>query len=122
MGSYLYETHLHTYPVSKCAKADVKESLEFYKSLGYAGVFITNHFIDGNINISRSLPYEEKIEFYFTDYEKALEIGNQRQQNILQELYSSKNFEPAQKEQVVKSIYEDLKIKELAERLKKQNQ
>ena len=49
-------------------------------------------------------------------YLKALEIGNQRQQNILQELYSSKNFEPAQKEQVVKSIYEDLKIKELAEK------
>lgn len=49
-------------------------------------------------------------------YLKALEIGSQRQQNILQELYSSKNFEPAQKEQVVKSIYEDLKIKELAEK------
>ena len=42
---YRYETHLHTAPVSKCAHASVRENLEFYKSLGYAGVFITNHFI-----------------------------------------------------------------------------
>ena len=72
---YKYETHLHTYPVSRCAKAGVKESLEYYKSLGYDGVFITNHFLDGNIDIDSEKPYEEKIEFYFSDYEKALEIG-----------------------------------------------
>lgn len=74
---YRYETHLHTYPVSKCAKADVRETLEFYKELRYDGVFITNHFLDGNINIDRDLTYEEKIEFYFSDYEKALEIGKE---------------------------------------------
>ena len=72
---YKYETHLHTFPVSRCAKAEVKESLEFYKKLGYDGVFITNHFLDGNINIDNGVPYEEKIEFYFSDYEKGLEIG-----------------------------------------------
>ena len=77
MKSYLYETHLHTYPVSKCAKADVKESLEFYKSLGYAGVFITNHFIDGNINYDKTASYEEKIEFYFSDYEKGVQLGKE---------------------------------------------
>lgn len=72
---YQYETHLHTTPVSRCAKADVRENLTFYKQLGYAGVFITNHFIDGNINIDRSLPYEDRIAFYFSDYEAAVEIG-----------------------------------------------
>lgn len=75
MSIYLYETHLHTSPVSKCAKATVKESLEYYKSVGYDGVFITNHFIDGNINCDQSLPYEERIEFYFSDYEEAVRIG-----------------------------------------------
>ena len=64
---YQYETHLHTLPVSKCARAGVRENLEFYKSLGYAGVFITNHFLDGNINIDRTLPYEDRIRFYFSD-------------------------------------------------------
>jgi len=74
---YLYETHLHTAPVSRCATGTVRESLEFYKKIGYAGVFITNHFIDGSISCDRSLSYEEKINFYFSDYEEALRIGKE---------------------------------------------
>lgn len=72
---YKYETHLHTSPVSRCAKASAEESLDFYKSLGYDGVFITNHFLDGNINIDYYEPYEKKIEFYFSDYKKAAVYG-----------------------------------------------
>ncbi len=72
---YRYETHLHTFPVSRCAGAGVEESLAFYKQLGYDGVFITNHFLDGNINIEEERSYEEKIAFYFSDYERGLEIG-----------------------------------------------
>jgi len=74
---YKYETHLHTFPVSKCGRATPEESLVFYKKKGYDGVFITNHFLDGNINIDSSLPYEERINFYFSDYEKALPIGKE---------------------------------------------
>ena len=71
---YRYETHLHTFPVSKCARVGVREVLEFYKEAGYEGIFLTNHFIDGNINIERSRPYEERIEFYFSDYEEAKKL------------------------------------------------
>jgi len=74
---YRYETHLHTSPVSKCAKATVRESVEFYRDAGYAGIFITNHFIDGNINFDKSRPYEERINFYFSDYEEAKRIGDE---------------------------------------------
>lgn len=74
---YKYETHLHTFPVSKCAVANVSDSLKFYKEIGYDGVFITNHFLDGNINISSSASYEEKINFYFSDYERGVEIGKE---------------------------------------------
>ena len=74
---YKYETHLHTSPVSKCASASVRESLEFYKYKGYDGVFITNHFIDGYINVDSSLSYEERINFYFSDYEEGVEIGKE---------------------------------------------
>ena len=72
---YLYETHLHTFPVSRCGRASVRESLEFYKSIGYDGVFVTNHFLDGNINIDGEMDYKDAVEFYFSDYEcgKALE-------------------------------------------------
>lgn len=74
---YKYEMHVHTFPVSGCAYADVRETLEYYKSLGYDGVFITNHFLDGNIGINYNEPYEDKINFYFSDYEKGKVIGEE---------------------------------------------
>ena len=74
---YKYETHLHTYPVSGCAHCSVRENLEFYKEMGYDGVFITNHFLDGNINIDSNKSYKDKLDFYFSDYEKGVEIGKE---------------------------------------------
>jgi predicted metal-dependent phosphoesterase TrpH len=74
---YLYETHVHTAPLSACAKVGVYETLEFYKSAGYAGVFLTDHFIDGNIAHSlRNLPYDERIEAYFGAYDEAKLMGD----------------------------------------------
>ena len=78
IAEYKYETHLHTYPASNCAFASVKESVAFYKEIGYDGVFITNHFLDGNINRKyRSLPYEKQIELYFRDFEEGEAYGKE---------------------------------------------
>lgn len=75
--AYRYETHLHSNPVSACAKASVRESIEFYKSIGYDGVFLTNHFLDGNVRYDHTAPYQEMLEFYLSDYYEALEIGKE---------------------------------------------
>ena len=72
---YKYETHLHTKPVSRCGQTTVVENLDFYKQAGYDGVFVTNHFIDGSFGYDPDASYEEKIEFYFSDYEHAVEYG-----------------------------------------------
>mgnify|MGYP002512850021 CR=1 FL=1 len=64
---YKYETHLHTSPVSRCARATPEETVRYYKEIGYAGIFITNHFIDGNMDVDRSMPYEDRIRYYFSD-------------------------------------------------------
>ena len=73
---YRYETHCHTAPVSRCAKASVENTVQFYKAIGYDGIFITNHFLDGNINPEvRELPYQEQIHYYFKDYENAFSEG-----------------------------------------------
>ena len=72
---YKYETHLHTAPVSRCGRCSVEENVAFYASLGYDGIFITNHFLNANISIDKTRPYEEKIEFFFSDYENALPLG-----------------------------------------------
>ena len=74
---FRYEMHLHTSPISACAHASVRENLEFYKAIGYDGVFITNHFFDGNAGIDRNLPYEDKINLFFSDYEDGLKIGEE---------------------------------------------
>lgn len=74
---YRYETHLHTAPVSKCAKGTVRECLEYYKALGYDGVFITNHFLDGNINGDRTRPYAEQLEYFISDYEEGVKLGRE---------------------------------------------
>ncbi len=70
---HLYETHLHTSPVSRCAKASVQETIEFYKAQGYAGIFITNHYIGAH---REEFPtYESRMQFLFSDYEQAVKIG-----------------------------------------------
>ena len=74
---YKYEMHLHTKPVSECARATVRENLEFYKKLGFEGVFITDHFIDGNLNMSKDHSYEERIRFYYSSYREALELSEE---------------------------------------------
>lgn len=74
---FKYETHLHTFPVSQCAKYGIRENLEFYKTLGFDGVFITNHFIDGNINIAAGESFEERINYFFSDVETALEMADE---------------------------------------------
>ena len=75
---YIYETHCHTSPVSKCGRAYAADTVSFYKQLGYDGIFITNHFLDGNINPeARVLPYCDQIDYYFSDYEKGARIGQE---------------------------------------------
>ncbi|MBO7310244.1 MAG: PHP domain-containing protein, partial [Clostridia bacterium] len=74
---YKYETHLHTFPISGCASASVRESVEYYKELGYDGIFLTNHF-PGCYPKSKTPPtYEELMNNYFSAYEEALEIGKE---------------------------------------------
>lgn len=74
---YKYETHMHTYPVSLCAKVSVREALEFYKKMEYDGVFITNHFINSNDHNYVGKSFEEKVDFYCSAYEEGLEIGKE---------------------------------------------
>lgn len=72
---YRYETHMHTKRISKCGRSELNDCLDFYKKMGYDGVFITNHFIDGNINLLPDMTYEDKIRFYFSECELGKQYG-----------------------------------------------
>lgn len=72
---YKYETHAHTAEVSKCASIPAVELVRFYKQMGYGGLFITDHFLNGNTTVPQQLPWKERVERYCEGYEKAYEEG-----------------------------------------------
>lgn len=43
-GKYKYEIHCHTDETSNCGRVPAKELVEIYKSKGYDGVVITDHY------------------------------------------------------------------------------
>lgn len=74
--AFLYEMHLHTSQGSACGRSTGAEHARFYKSLGYQGIFITDHFFHGNTAIPRGLSWEERINRFCKGYEDAKEEGD----------------------------------------------
>ena len=73
---YKYETHMHTVEGSACGRSTGKEMVRAYKQAGYTGVFVTDHFFNGNCAVDRSLSWEEKVEQFCKGYENAKEEGD----------------------------------------------
>lgn len=74
--SYRYETHMHTSEGSRCGKSTAAEMIRSYKEQGYTGVFVTDHFFNGNCAVDRSLSWEEKVELFCKGYENAKAEGD----------------------------------------------
>ncbi len=72
---YRYETHLHTRLTSACANFEPKEIVEKYTRLNYAGVFVTDHFLNGNTTVPRDLPWEERIDLFLAGYRAVKEAA-----------------------------------------------
>lgn len=69
------ETHLHTPPVSTCAKLPTDVMLRAYKEAGYETVFVTNHFAE--YHFPAGLTFPEYVDYYFNGYEEAKAIGDE---------------------------------------------
>lgn len=72
MNKFLYETHCHTQITSACARATAEEIVQGYLKNGYTGVFITDHFVNGNARVKYEKPdssYEEKITEFVKGYQ-----------------------------------------------------
>lgn len=76
--NYCYETHLHTKEASACARSYGVEYIAVYKRLGYHGICVTDHFLNGNTAIDRSLSWEEQINGFCLGYERAKEEGDRQ--------------------------------------------
>lgn len=75
MQKYKYETHTHTSESSKCSRITAAELVRFYKTSGYSGVCITDHFLNGNTTVPKELPWAERIELFCKGYENAYREG-----------------------------------------------
>ena len=73
--AFLYETHLHTAGVSRCAVSGGADYIAAYIDKGYSGIMVTNHFFNGNTGIYRKLPWREWINRFYSGYEEAKEEG-----------------------------------------------
>ena len=72
---YRYETHLHTCQGSACASATGAEMARVHLDAGYTGIFITDHFFNGNTSVSENLPWKQRVELFCRGYEDAREEG-----------------------------------------------
>lgn len=73
---FLYETHMHTCQASACGKSTGKEHARFYKERGYTGIIMTDHFFGGNTAIDCELPWETRVDLFWSGYEDAKEEGD----------------------------------------------
>ena len=75
--AFLYETHVHTTAASRCGVFSPEENVHRFKSMGYTGIFITDHFFNGNTSVPyKELPWEEAIDQYCSAYERAKAEGD----------------------------------------------
>lgn len=72
---FLYELHTHTAEGSKCASSSAEDLVKFYHELGFDGICITDHFLNGNTTIPRFLSYKTRVERFMTGYNRAMEMG-----------------------------------------------
>ncbi len=77
MKKYLYEAHLHTSESSRCSIISGADIADFYKSLGYTGIIVTDHFYNGNCAVPHDLPWEERVDLFCLGYEHAKARGDE---------------------------------------------
>lgn len=65
---FRYETHLHTSLTSACSHFQPAEIVEKYVRLGYAGVFVTDHFLNGNTTVPRDIEWERRVSRFCEGY------------------------------------------------------
>ncbi len=71
-----WETHAHTAEGSACSSAAAVDMVRGCKAAGYDGIFITDHFYQGNTAVPRDLPWNEWVERFCAGYRNGKEEGD----------------------------------------------
>ncbi|MCL2079983.1 MAG: histidinol phosphatase [Oscillospiraceae bacterium] len=68
---------MHTAQISACAQSDAAQMVRAYKDKNYAGIIVTDHFINGNSTVSQLSPWDVKMRYFVTGYEIAKKAGDE---------------------------------------------
>ena len=75
---YKIETHLHTKPVSACARFEPEEMIGFYKDAGYSTVFISDHFSPSHFDkLGDELTWAQKVDLLYESFIRARKKGEE---------------------------------------------
>lgn len=74
---YRYDLHVHTKESSACARSTAAEMVDMYKSEGFTGIVLTEHFYHGNTCISRDLEWTEWVEQFCRSFDHAKARGDE---------------------------------------------
>ncbi|MCL1909928.1 MAG: PHP domain-containing protein [Kiritimatiellaeota bacterium] len=72
---FKYETHVHCSPASACALLEPERVVELYAQAGYSGMFLTDHFFNGNCGIPYDLPWKERVRQFCDCFRRAERRG-----------------------------------------------
>lgn len=66
---YKYDLHCHTGLVSRCADADIKDTVRAYDEAGFSGIVLTDHY---SLTTFRHTPLtpQQHTDFYLSAYDK----------------------------------------------------
>ncbi len=78
-----FEIHCHTLHGSYCGLADADTIVKRYLDAGYGGLVVTNHYYDSAFEAYPGENKKEKLDFYFSLYEKVKEIGEKQGLRVL---------------------------------------
>ncbi|MFA6948561.1 MAG: PHP domain-containing protein [Eubacteriales bacterium] len=74
---FRWETHCHTSQTSRCSRFDGGAMSRFYKSIGYDGICVTDHFFNGNTTVPREGDWRDRVGAFEAGYKAAKEAGDE---------------------------------------------
>jgi len=75
---FLYDTHVHTSEASPCGHNSAIKQVRLAKKRGCTGIIITDHIVQGYANCDENIPWEQRVRFQLSSYEKAKAEGKKR--------------------------------------------
>ncbi|MBQ9263461.1 MAG: PHP domain-containing protein [Clostridia bacterium] len=73
---YKYEIHCHTKETSRCGRCPAADMVKAYHQKGFAGVVITDHFVNGYSYSAFPNTWKDKMDAFVKGYNAAKETGD----------------------------------------------